>query len=505
MRALRWMTLADLIDLEAQLARDREVEIGALALRDRASMAGAPVPRDRGALLARWLEALREAQPDRLSAGKTVAQAVRGVAIALVLFGLLLGWGAVTALLRFTGAEPVNVWDVLLVLVGIQIALFVLLLSSFFLPVGAVGRPLFGLLGGLVAAAYPRIAARLQHDHLQRAAEWRELWHRLRSRRSLYHRLEPWLLLSLTQAFGVAFNVGALLAFLRLIAFSDMAFSWSTTLVQLDSSRFHALVHALAAPFAWLWPDADPSPALVEATRYSRLEGAYVMSGARRAAHPELLGGWWPFLISAVACYGLLPRLATLVVSRVTVARLLRRLPLDDAEVARTIRRLSEPHVETRSTSPEKPARPAAGPVPGAGWRSDAGAPAAVVLWRDVPPAPDLTDAVARQTRWSVRSVHAAGGRDYEEGQLEWARVLDGARSAAVVAEGGEPPDKAALRLLRELRRALGERRPVVVLLAEIRAGAARPASPGDLRIWEEGIARLEDPYVAVETLEAAP
>src|SRR3954471_846565 len=53
------MTLADLIDLEVQLARDRESDRADLAARDKALLAGAGGPRSRQALLQRWLERLR--------------------------------------------------------------------------------------------------------------------------------------------------------------------------------------------------------------------------------------------------------------------------------------------------------------------------------------------------------------------------------------------------------------------------------------------------------------
>src|SRR5204863_307845 len=97
-------------------------------------------------------------------------------------------------------------------------------------------QPAPGLVCSRVAM---RLAARAQGDAAERVAAFRALWHRLRSRRSLYHHLEPWLLLGLTQAFGVAFNLGALFGCLRLIVFSDIAFSWSTTLLQLDPAHFH--------------------------------------------------------------------------------------------------------------------------------------------------------------------------------------------------------------------------------------------------------------------------
>ncbi len=498
------MTLSDLIDLEAQLGRDSGADPAALQARDRGLLpAGAPTA-GRSDILRRWLAALRSAEPDRLHPGATVAGALCVVRAAVVLVGLVLGWGAASALLRYTGQEPVNVWDFLLLFVGLQILLFVLLVGSFFLPVAALGTPLLGFFRGLVAAIYPRLAARgLLGKDGARVAEWRALWHRLRSRRSLYHEVEPWLLLGITQAFGVAFNLGALAGCLRLIAFSDIAFSWSTTLLQLDARRFQALVQALSAPFGWLWPDAVPSAALVEATRYSRLEGAYILSGGGRAAHPELVGGWWPFLIAALIAYGLLPRLATLIVSQVRTGRLLRRLPLDDAEVSRVLRRLVEPRVETGSLTVDR-AVPSSAKALTANLPA-AGARCALVLWRDVPRTPALEAAVARHTDWPVAAVHTAGGRDYEEGSEEWTRRVNGASGIVVLAEGWEAPDKAALRLLRDLRRQLGRGSPILVLLAQVGPGSIRPALASDVLIWEQTLAALEDPYLAVEALRESP
>ena len=65
------MTLADLIDLEVQLARDRESDRADLSARDRALLAGAAsAPRSRQALLERWIEALRAAEPGQLHPGR---------------------------------------------------------------------------------------------------------------------------------------------------------------------------------------------------------------------------------------------------------------------------------------------------------------------------------------------------------------------------------------------------------------------------------------------------
>jgi hypothetical protein len=500
------MTLAHLIDLEAQLARDRDADPAALAARDRAALAGPSGDRgrgaSRGALLARWLDALRAAERSSLFPGRAVEGALRGLRTALVLAGLVFGWGAATAVMSYRGEHPVNVWDALLAFVGVQVLLLALLGASFFLPLAAFGAPALGVLRTALAGLYPRVAARVLPGGAATADEWRTLWHRVRTRRSLYHAVEPWLLLSLTQAFGVAFNVGVLAAVLRLVVFTDVAFGWSTTLVELDPARFHALSRALAVPWRALWPDAVPSEALVEATRYSRLDAAYALAGAGRSARPELVGGWWRFLVAAIAVYGLLPRVLLLAAARLRAARILARLPHDDAEVARVVARLTAPSVETRA-----PLAEAAGDLPEARGRAvlsgPSGEPCVVVLWREVPGGAALEAAVSRALGRPVRRVVAAGGRDHEEGAADWAALAADA-DVAVVAEAFEPPDRAARRLLARLREALGPARHLAVLLVGA-GGVGAPARDEDVRVWRDGLAPLADPYLAVEPLGGAP
>ncbi|HSN91365.1 MAG TPA: DUF2868 domain-containing protein [Anaeromyxobacteraceae bacterium] len=494
------MNLSTLIDLEAQLQRDREIDPGALALRDASLAGGHPDPRRPHAAVEAWVRGLREREEGGLLPGRSLARALRLVRAVLAVAGLLLGWGAAAALLRFDGPHPVNVWDLLLALVGLQIVLLVLLLASLFFPVSSIGLPLLGLFRGLAAWAYPRLAARgLAPERLR---EWRLLLHRLRSRRSLYRRVEPWLLLGLTQAFGVAFNVGAILALLRHVVFTDVAFAWSTTLLDLDPARFHAVVRVLSAPWAALWPDAVPTPELVAATRYSRLEGAYFLSGTGRAADPALVGGWWPFLLASVATYGLVPRVVALAGARLRAWSVLARLPLDDAEVRALLGRIAGGRVETASPDPEAPGPPPPpAPLPAA---PGSGTPArlALVVWRDAPSGDGSLAAVARQVGAAPAEVLRAGGVGHEEGEAGLGRIAaGGADAVAVLAEAWEAPDGGALRLLRSLRGGLGPGRRVLVLLRG-EAGAPRPE---ELRVWREELARLEDPWLAVEPLREGP
>jgi hypothetical protein len=499
------MTIADLIDLEAQLARDRDADARALEARDRALLhEEGPDARDRRGVLRKWLGALRTHEPGHLRPGRKVETSLRVVRTGLVVAGLVLGWGAAAAVLQYTGGHPVNVWDFLLVFVGVQVLLLVFLLGSFVIPVAEMGVPIVGVLRSMAAVAYPRLVERGLGSEA-RVSEWRQLWHGLRSRRSLYRHVEPWILLGLTQSFGVAFNLAALLACLRLVTFSDLAFSWSTTLVPLDPERFHALVKGIAAPWAWAWPEAVPSPELVAATRYSRLDAAYVGSAGRRAVEPGLVGGWWPFLVAALGCYGLLPRLVMLLVARGWSAHLLRKLPLDDVEVSRVVSRLTAPYVETRGAGSEE--APPQWPAPLASAPAPVGADArcGVVLWRDVPSDEAVRTAVARHARCQVASVQPAGGRDYQEGGVDWGTIAAGVDGFLVVAEGWEAPDRGALRLLRQLRAVLGARRPLRVLLVNQAGGGWSPPPPDQVELWRHGLARLEDPYLAVEPLQEAP
>jgi hypothetical protein len=125
----------------------------------------------------------------------------------------------------------------------------------------------------------------------------------------------------------------------------------------------------------------------------------------------------------------------------------------------------------------------------------------AVVRWRDAPAGGEVAAAVAALSGCALGEVHDAGGA--EDG-VDPARLAGGGGPVAVVAESWEAPDKATLRLLRELRGALGPRRPLLVVLVDTATGAPRAPDAGALRLWREGLAALEDPWLAVEPLREA-
>lgn len=124
---------------------------------------------------------------------------------------------------------------------------------------------------------------------------WRE--HRLEWYPSTRERL--YMLLRMQQLWLVL-GLGLLLGYFALLAFTDLAFGWSSTLVD-DAHSVAIISRALAAPWAWCWPGAVPSFELVEVTRYARIQP--------QATQAYMAGGWWQFLLASLLFYNLLPRL----------------------------------------------------------------------------------------------------------------------------------------------------------------------------------------------------
>lgn len=109
----------------------------------------------------------------------------------------------------------------------------------------------------------------------------------------------PWLWLQL-QWFWLMFGLGLLLCLGFLLLFTDLAFAWSSTL--LNAEQLQQLISLLSRPWADIWPQAVPSAELIAQTQYARIDN-------RPLTSPELFGLWWPFLLASTLVYNLLPRL----------------------------------------------------------------------------------------------------------------------------------------------------------------------------------------------------
>ena len=489
------LELADLIDVELQLLRDRDLAPEELRRRDRRIGVSLDADRrvragERRLVLAGWVREVRR-ESDGESAGERTVRAYHALGWLLGLVGALFGMGTAAAVLAYDGSRPVNVVHFLAVFVGAQLALLLLLLLSTLVWSMRERLPgfsgVYGLLRLLLDAVVRAFERRLTAERRSSLAAARG---RLRASTVVYGELERWLLISLGQRFGLWFNLGALATCLYLVAFSDLAFAWQTTL-EWSAESFHRTVALIAAPWSWLYPDGLPSLDVVRSTRYFRLDGSF--------ARPEsalLYGQWWRFLVASLLCYGVLPRVVLSILARLRLRRALRRIELDHGEVASLLERLASPLVSTRA--PVAEAAPADAPAATApvAVEEPRGEATQVIVWGDVPgdPAP----LVARRFGAPVAARHAAGTDETGQDDAAIAAVAATRGGVVIVAEAFESPTREAKAFVGRLRAAIGPRRPVAVALVD--AGAAPPAAD-DLAIWRKHMAGLGDPYLRVEAL----
>jgi hypothetical protein len=109
-------------------------------------------------------------------------------------------------------------------------------------------------------------------------------------------------LMKLTQSFAIAFNLGILGSMLLVyLPFLELRFGWQSTYSLGPEAVYHA-TRVIAAPWSWISDALTPSKSQILATEFAR--GQSSMSLDPSAAH-----AWWPFLLCAVAFYGLTLRL----------------------------------------------------------------------------------------------------------------------------------------------------------------------------------------------------
>jgi hypothetical protein len=306
-----------------------------------------------------------------------------------------------------------------------------------------------------------------------------------------------WLVSFWSQLFSVAFNVGALLAVFYLIAFSDLAFGWSTTLA-FDSTRFHAIVTALSWPWHALVPEAVPSMKLVEASRYYRLDTG-VLGNTTSAGQAAQLGGWWPFLVAALVSYGLLPRLITLSISGQRLRHHLRDALVRLPGAPELLARMNSPLISTAAPQPEVShameavvAAPRAQPANGSH-------PFTLVAWSG-----SVANAETLRPRLSAIGIeqeglrHAGGAQSTEEDQATIAALCTGReQGVAIIVKAWEPPLLEFVDFVQQVRARCGAGQPIVVLLW----GGGGSVSDSDLQVWSLTLRPLKDPNLHVEAI----
>ena len=491
-------SLAQLIDFAGRLRTDEETPLAELRARDQPLHDElAPLRRSPEKQLAAWLDALP--RPEGGAAGRSIER-VYGLGTGLVgLLGLLTGIGAGAAVFYYDGSQPVNVIAVLAVLVFLPLLL--LLLSGVLILPGAL-RVIPGVRGlqEILTAVHPgRLAwsaVRLVPSAQRRLVEDAVATGRVHGR--LFGGVERWALIRASQWGAVLFHVGALACSLVLIAFSDLAFSWSTTL-QVEPSQLHQWTSTMAAPWAAVLPDAVPSLPLVEATRYFRAE-------TLAPDDPAALGEWWLFLVCAMVLYGLVPRALALALAHGRLAAAIRRSFTTLPGARDVLQRINQPAIDMRSPAPATDT-PSTGETISDLTPMDAHAVFALINWSQaIPPAVDA--ATWSTDAWGATPgpiLEAGGARTPDEDAALIASLGAGRDAIRIAVKAWEPPLAECVDFLEAVRRAVGPDRPLVVIPLG-RAADGRPAAAARAAVatWHRRVHRMADPHTTVRAWPGA-
>lgn len=479
----------DAVEIPAYLDADRAKPYAERLHRDRTIGATLPA-KDPLRRVRAWRRAQPSHDPDPASARTLAERLERGrrvVTLLMLVIGALAGAGVASAVFHYDGTWPVNVVTVLAVLVLLQAALVILTLLLMLPRVPGL-RALQDLMGGLnpgalVAAIYRR-AARLD----ERRADLL-VWPAARG--PAVARFARWQMLAWSQTSAIAFNIAALGTAAALIAFTDLAFGWSTTL-RVDGGDLLRITDTLAAPWRWLLPAAAPSEALIESSRFYRLASAPLPE-----ISAETLTGWWPFLLAAIIAYGLAPRCVLLIVASFRLHAATEHLLLDDPQVTALLDRMNAAEVALGPEDVETPA-PTSGPMARPSPASPA-SQAIGIVWSGA----IAKDAVEEWSRRNLQKqvtliVEAGGGRNLTEDEDAIRSVAAAApQTVLLFVRAWEAPLLDLQDFLRSLRNAVGSACSIVV--APIGAAGA-PAAEPQRATWARWVGRIADPALYMES-----
>lgn len=471
----------DAIDVPIWLEADRQRPFAERQHRDR-EIGRALTPRSDGQRVRDWWSRIDRGSDE--GPGRRLEQLRQALNVVVAGVGLLGGTGLALAAYRYDGTYPVNVVRVLGLLVAPQLGLLVL--SLLLLPRRMPG---LGRVQDALAAINPGALAATVYQQLARRREPAVLaWQAARS--TAGRRFAKWQIVFWSQIAAVGFNVAAIATAAVLVAFTDLAFGWSTTLA-VDAETATRLFGAIARPWETLVAGAAPDAALIERSQFFRLEGERDQLGVDARA----LTAWWSFTLLAIVVYGLLPRLLFLGLAGWRLRVATRGLLLEDARVTALLDRLSTPAIEMRGREQPAPApQPAAvASPPGVALTGSVDA----VIWARCVDAESATQVARRRFAVALDAIVEAGaGRSLETDRAAL-DAIGQANAVIVFVPSWEPPLLELGDFLAAVRERIGARRSIVVVPVGERG---QPASAIERETWTRAVARFADAQLYVET-----
>ncbi len=216
----------------------------------------------------------------------------------LFLLGIICGSLTAGAVFYFDGTHPVNIAIPLLALV---VAPFILTLFSLVLLLPVAFLEKLPIIGSLILFLKSLNPTELFYSVTRKVKN-------PDTTLSISPSVFKWHFAACSQVFSVAFLSAAIACFLLLVSFTDLAFSWGSTL-NIAPEKVHSVSSAIATPWKHFLPEAHPSLEMVQETRFFRLS-----SGDTSLPTAKKLGSWWYFIALCIFTYGLIPRLILFVV-----------------------------------------------------------------------------------------------------------------------------------------------------------------------------------------------
>ncbi len=316
--------------------------------------------------------------------GSTLAYLPFGFA----LVGALVGLGSAIVAFEYHGNYPLNV---LLLMVALVIVPNILLLLSIVASAG--GRTTRSLV-----SRFP-VLRRLESR-----------WQRWSVETADVERVFRWQVLAWSQFAAIGFFLLVVLVFLTRVAFSDLAFGWSTTL-EIDAVVVSGWVEAWSRPWAALLPIAVPDADLVSASQYFRIEDDIDVDA-------RALGAWWPFVLTSFVVYGAGPRVVVLLIALVRLDRLSRRILIRSALVQELLQRLESSVVANAASTKPRP------------FKKHLQSKVTLVRW----------NALDAGTDWLKQTLGVEAGGEFGLGPADAFDAIPMDRDVVVAAKAWEPP-----------------------------------------------------------------
>ncbi|CAB1276509.1 DUF2868 domain-containing protein [Candidatus Nitrosacidococcus tergens] len=502
--------LTDLVNLKAQIDTDSSLDLGSIRQRDRNIgkklfyLKNKPQQQ-----LRHWLWAI-QADFSKNLPGDRISKIFRLAIFILFFLGIWIGWATSSSVLAYDGTQPVNIFNVLLVFVGLQ--LFLLLMSTILMLPPKLLRLLPGALAfqEMLSLFSPGklvpIAAKLLLSEQRQVLEG--ILGEQKINHVLYGQARKWLILQTSQIFAVGFNLGILANCLYLVITSDLAFGWSTTL-NLSTESFYQIVQKLAFPWHLWIKEAVPSFDLVEVTKYYRLHKGILPNAIKLDPKDvALLGQWWQFLFMAVSAYGLLPRLGMLVFTykqaQLALDNALIRIPGTQQILDRMNHAVIETTADTSDT--EVGWLPEIIPSINRGHFSEINKEGYLINWSSIDVDEQQFKQVLHQAlALDIKHIISGGGKntiDQDQSIIEELKNTATQLAIIIVVKAWEPPLLDFLDFLEMLRADIGSERQITVIPIALNTDQKlTPADDKDLDIWGRKLQSLGDPKLVCYSL----